>query len=143
MKATTVIGMASGSGLGKTTVTDETMGSLEDHSAALLVQDYYCRDQKHLTFNERLETNYDYSFAFGNDLLVENLEDLKNSKAVKVSTHDYTSHTESDIAVGFKPRDVIVVEDVLALEDKVLYDMMDIGMYVGTDADLRVLRRLT
>lgn len=80
MKATTIIGIAGGSGSGKTTVTNEIMKNLEGHSVALLAQDYYYKDQKHLTFDERLETNYDHPFAFDNDLLIENLKDLKMVK---------------------------------------------------------------
>lgn len=67
-------------GSGKTTVTNEIMKNLEGHSVALLAQDYYYKDQKHLTFDERLETNYDHPFAFDNDLLIENLKDLKMVK---------------------------------------------------------------
>lgn len=66
--------------LRKTTVTNEIMKNLEGHSVALLAQDYYYKDQKHLTFDERLETNYDHPFAFDNDLLIENLKDLKMVK---------------------------------------------------------------
>ncbi|HEA0046293.1 TPA: uridine kinase, partial [Staphylococcus aureus] len=110
MKATTIIGIAGGSGSGKTTVTNEIMKNLEGHSVALLAQDYYYKDQKHLTFDERLETNYDHPFAFDNDLLIENLKDLKNGKAVEVPTYDYASHTRSDITIDFKPKDVIIVE---------------------------------
>ncbi|HCZ0973130.1 TPA: uridine kinase [Staphylococcus aureus] len=143
MKATTIIGIAGGSGSGKTTVTNEIMKNLEGHSVALLAQDYYYKDQKHLTFDERLETNYDHPFAFDNDLLIENLKDLKNGKAVEVPTYDYASHTRSDITIDFKPKDVIIVEGIFALENKVLRDMMDVKIYVDTDADLRILRRLT
>lgn len=143
MKATTIIGIAGGSGSGKTTVTNEIMKNLEGHNVALLAQDYYYKDQKHLTFDERLETNYDHPFAFDNDLLIENLKDLKNGKAVEVPTYDYASHTRSDITIDFKPKDVIIVEGIFALENKVLRDMMDVKIYVDTDADLRILRRLT
>ena len=74
MANTTIIGIAGGSGSGKTTVTNEIMKNLEGHSVALLAQDYYYKDQSHLTFEERLETNYDHPFAFDNDLLIENLK---------------------------------------------------------------------
>ena len=80
MKSTTIIGIAGGSGSGKTSVTNEIMKNLEGHSVALLAQDYYYKDQSHLTFDERLETNYDHPFAFDNDLLIDNLNDLRSFK---------------------------------------------------------------
>ena len=89
MTQTTIIGIAGGSGSGKTTVTNEIMKNLEGHSVALLAQDYYYKDQSHLTFEERLETNYDHPFAFDNDLLISNLKDLRNGQAVEVPTYDY------------------------------------------------------
>ena len=84
-----------GSGSGKTTVTNAIMKNLEGHSVALLAQDYYYKDQSHLTFEERLETNYDHPFAFDNDLLIHNLKDLRNGKPVEVPTYDYSQHTRS------------------------------------------------
>ena len=134
MTQTTIIGIAGGSGSGKTTVTNEIMKNLEGHSIALLAQDYYYKDQSHLTFEERLETNYDHPFAFDNDLLIQNLRDLRNGKAVKVPTYDYANHTRSDQTIAFEPKDVIIVEGIFALENKTLRDMMDV--------DLRILRRL-
>ncbi|PTE80989.1 uridine kinase [Staphylococcus equorum] len=142
MNSTTIIGIAGGSGSGKTSVTNEIMKNLEGHSVALLAQDYYYKDQSHLTFDERLETNYDHPFAFDNDLLIENLNDLRNGKQIEVPTYDYSNHTRSDKTTAFKPKDVIIVEGIFALENKTLRDLMDVKIYVDTDADLRILRRL-
>lgn len=143
MNQTTIIGIAGGSGSGKTTVTNAIMKNLEGHSVALLAQDYYYKDQSHLTFEERLETNYDHPFAFDNDLLIHNLKDLRNGKPVKVPTYDYSQHTRSKETIAFDPKDVIIVEGIFALENNTLRDMMDVKIYVDTDADLRILRRLT
>ncbi|MDN5809133.1 MAG: uridine kinase, partial [Staphylococcus equorum] len=142
MNSTTIIGIAGGSGSGKTSVTNEIMKNLEGHSVALLAQDYYYKDQSHLTFDERLETNYDHPFAFDNDLLIENLNDLRNGKKIEVPTYDYSNHTRSDKTIAFEPKDVIIVEGIFALENKTLRDLMDVKIYVDTDADLRILRRL-
>lgn len=142
MNNVTIIGIAGGSGSGKTTVTNEIMKNLEGYSVALLAQDYYYKDQSHLTFDERLKTNYDHPFAFDNELLIENLESLKNGESVEVPTYDYTEHTRSDKTVYFEPKDVIIVEGIFALENKALRDMMDVKIYVDTDADIRILRRL-
>lgn len=142
MNSTTIIGIAGGSGSGKTSVTNEIMKNLEGHSVALLAQDYYYKDQSHLTFDERLETNYDHPFAFDNDLLIENLNDLRSGKQIEVPTYDYSNHTRSDKTIAFEPKDVIIVEGIFALENKTLRDLMDVKIYVDTDADLRILRRL-
>jgi len=78
MNQTTIIGIAGGSGSGKTTVTNEIMKNLEGHSVALLAQDYYYKDQSHMPFEERLKTNYDHPFAFDTDLLIEHMNKLIN-----------------------------------------------------------------
>ncbi|GGI31495.1 MULTISPECIES: uridine kinase [Staphylococcus] len=142
MTSTTIIGIAGGSGSGKTSVTNEIMKNLDGHSVALIEQDFYYKDQSHLTFEERLKTNYDHPFAFDNDLLIENLKDLKAGKSVEVPTYDYTIHTRSDKKIAFEPKDVIIVEGIFALENETLRNMMDVKIYVDTDADLRILRRL-
>lgn len=142
MSSTTIIGIAGGSGSGKTSVTNKIMKNLDGHSVALIEQDFYYKDQSHLTFEERLQTNYDHPFAFDNDLLIQNLKDLKAGKSVEVPTYDYTIHTRSDKKIAFEPKDVIIVEGIFALENETLRDMMDVKIYVDTDADLRILRRL-
>ncbi|GEP84045.1 uridine kinase [Staphylococcus piscifermentans] len=142
MNPTTIIGIAGGSGSGKTSVTNEILHNLEGHSVALIAQDYYYKDQSHLTFEERLKTNYDHPFAFDNDLLIQNLMDLRNGHSVEVPTYDYVNHTRSSETIAFQPKDVIIVEGIFALENKTLRDLMDVKIYVDTDADLRILRRL-
>ncbi|HDU1420601.1 TPA: uridine kinase [Staphylococcus pseudintermedius] len=140
--ATTIIGIAGGSGSGKTSVTNKIMNNLEGLSVALIEQDYYYKDQSHLTFEQRLKTNYDHPFAFDNDLLIQNLKSLQSGQSVEVPTYDYTNHTRSDKTIAFQPKDVIIVEGIFALENEELRNMMDVKIYVDTDADLRILRRL-
>ncbi|UXR68611.1 MULTISPECIES: uridine kinase [unclassified Staphylococcus] len=142
MAPTTIIGIAGGSGSGKTSVTNKIMNNLEGHSVALIEQDYYYKDQSHLTFEERLKTNYDHPFAFDNDLLIQNLRDLCAGNEVEVPTYDYTNHTRSEKTIAFQPKDVIIVEGIFALENEELRNLMDVKIYVDTDADLRILRRL-
>ncbi|MDC4415583.1 hypothetical protein NQ659_18175, partial [Acinetobacter baumannii] len=110
--ATTIIGIAGGSGSGKTSVTNKIMNNLEGHSVALIEQDYYYKDQSHLTFEQRLKTNYDHPFAFDNDLLIQNLKSLQSGQSVEVPTYDYTNHTRSDKTIAFQPKDVIIVEGI-------------------------------
>ncbi|UTH14891.1 uridine kinase [Macrococcus equipercicus] len=142
MMKTTIIGIAGGSGSGKTSVTSQIMKNLEGFSVALIEQDYYYKDQSDLSFEERLKTNYDHPFAFDNDLLYQNLIDLRDGKTVHVPTYDYTIHTRSEKTITFEPKDVIIVEGIFALENEKLRDLMDVKIYVDTDADLRILRRL-
>ncbi|MGV2875080.1 uridine kinase [Macrococcus capreoli] len=142
MASTTIIGIAGGSGSGKTSVTSKILKNLEGYSVALIEQDYYYKDQAHLSFDERLKTNYDHPLAFDNDLLIQNLIDLRNGVTVKVPTYDYTKHTRSEKTITFEPKDVIIVEGIFALENETLRDLMDVKIYVDTDADLRILRRL-
>lgn len=139
---TTIIGIAGGSGSGKTSVTSKILKNLEGYSVALIEQDYYYKDQTHLSFEERLKTNYDHPFAFDNDLLIQNLTDLRDDKTVKVPTYDYTIHTRSEKTITFEPKDVIIVEGIFALENQELRDLMDVKIFVDTDADLRILRRM-
>ncbi|ATD30148.1 uridine kinase [Macrococcoides bohemicum] len=142
MAHTTIIGIAGGSGSGKTSVTSKILKNLEGYSVALIEQDYYYKNQDHLSFEERLKTNYDHPLAFDNDLLIQNLIDLRNGETVKVPTYDYTNHTRSKKTITFEPKDVIIVEGIFALENETLRDLMDVKIYVDTDADLRILRRL-
>ncbi|MDJ1111351.1 MULTISPECIES: uridine kinase [Macrococcus] len=142
MSKTTIIGIAGGSGSGKTSVTSKILKNLEGYSVALIEQDYYYKNQDHLTFEERLKTNYDHPFAFDNELLIQNLKDLRNGKTVEVPTYDYSNHTRSEKTITFEPKDVIIVEGIFALENSDLRDLMDVKIYVDTDADLRILRRI-
>lgn len=142
MSKTTIIGIAGGSGSGKTSVTSKILKNLEGYSVALIEQDYYYKNQDYLTFEERLKTNYDHPFAFDNELLIQNLKDLRNGETVEVPTYDYSNHTRSKKTITFEPKDVIIVEGIFALENSELRDLMDVKIYVDTDADLRILRRI-
>ena len=143
MGKTTIIGIAGGSGSGKTSVTSEIMKDLDGYSVALIEQDYYYKDQSHMSFEDRLKRNYDHPFAFDNERLVNDLKNLKDGNVIEVPTYDYSNHTRSDKTIRFEPKDVIILEGIFALENEDLRDLMDVKIYVDTDADLRILRRLT
>ncbi|MFJ5715467.1 uridine kinase [Neobacillus sp. NPDC093127] len=138
-----VIGVTGGSGSGKTSVTKAIYESLKDHSILVLEQDYYYKDQSDLPFEERLQTNYDHPLAFDNDLLIEHIEKLLRYEAIEKPVYDYSIHTRSENVIPVEPQDVIILEGILVLEDERLRDLMDIKLYVDTDADLRIIRRLT
>ncbi|WP_020008504.1 uridine kinase [Salinicoccus albus] len=142
MKKPTIIGIAGGSGSGKTSVTRKIMEALDEHSVALIEQDYYYKDQSDKTFEERLNTNYDHPFAFDNDLLTAHISQLLKRQPVEVPTYNYEIHTRSDTTIYVEPRDVIIIEGIFALENESLRDLMDVKIYVDTDSDIRILRRL-
>jgi uridine kinase len=137
-----VIGVAGGSGSGKTSVTKAIIDSFKGHSILMIEQDYYYKDQSHLPMEERLKTNYDHPLAFDNDLLIEHIEKLLRYEAIEKPVYDYAIHTRSSDIIDVEPKDVIILEGILILEDERLRDLMDMKLYVDTDADLRIIRRL-
>ncbi|GMB07533.1 uridine kinase [Thermolongibacillus altinsuensis] len=141
-KKPVVIGVAGGSGSGKTTVTKAIYEHFQGHSILMLEQDYYYKDQSHLPFEERLKTNYDHPLAFDNDLLIEHLHKLLNYEPIEKPVYDFTLHTRSKEVIHVEPKDVIILEGILVLEDERLRNLMDIKVYVDTDADIRIIRRL-
>ncbi|CRK84236.1 uridine kinase [Neobacillus massiliamazoniensis] len=142
MRKPVVIGVAGGSGSGKTSVTKAIDDSFKGHSILVLEQDYYYKDQSHLPFEERLKTNYDHPLAFDNDLLMEHIEKLLRFEPINKPVYDYSIHTRSDKIIAVEPKDVIILEGILILEDERLRNIMDIKLFVDTDADLRIIRRM-
>jgi len=137
-----VIGVTGGSGSGKTSVTNAIYETLKELSILVIQQDYYYKDQHNVPFEERLKTNYDHPLAFDNDLLIEHIESLLRYEAIEKPVYDYSIHTRSDRVIPVEPKDVIILEGILVLEDERLRKLMDIKLYVDTDADLRIIRRL-
>lgn len=137
-----IIGVAGGSGSGKTTVANEIYRNFPNQSVAVIEQDAYYKAQDHKSMDERLKTNYDHPLAFDHDLLIEHLEQLLRFEPIEKPVYDYTVHTRSDKIIPIQPKDVIILEGILILEDERLRDLMDIKVYVDTDSDLRIIRRL-
>ena len=137
-----VIGIAGGTGSGKTSIAAKIMKTFKDKSVLLIQQDSYYRDQQHLTFEERLNTNYDHPEAFDNELLMKQISQLQQYESIQVPVYDYVAHTRSEKTVHLAPKDVIVLEGILVLEDEKLRNLMDIKLFVDTDADIRILRRM-
>lgn len=137
-----VIGIAGGSGSGKTSVTKSIYDVFKEHSVVVIEQDYYYKDQSHLKFEERLETNYDHPLAFDTNYLIEHIQQLLNREPIEKPVYDYALHTRSAEKVVIDPKDVIILEGILVLEDARLRDLMDIKLFVDTDADLRIIRRI-
>ena len=137
-----IIGIAGGSCSGKTSVTHAIYDVFKDHSVVVIEQDYYYKDQSHLTFEERLLTNYDHPLAFDTDLLIEHIHTLLDRKSIEKPVYDYVNHTRSDEVIHVEPKDVIIIEGILVLEDERLRGLMDIKLFVDTDSDLRIIRRI-
>ncbi|HFD6459396.1 uridine kinase [Enterococcus faecium] len=137
-----IIGVTGGSGSGKTSVSRAIFNNFPDHSIMMLEQDSYYKDQSHLSFEERLNTNYDHPFAFDNDLLIQHVGDLLNYKAIEKPVYDYVAHTRSQATIIQEPKEVIILEGILILEDERLRNLMDIKVYVDTDDDIRIIRRI-
>ncbi|EOS7908237.1 uridine kinase [Enterococcus hirae] len=137
-----IIGVTGGSGSGKTSVSRAIFNNFPDHSIMMLEQDSYYKDQSHLSFEERLNTNYDHPFAFDNDLLIQHVKELLNYNAIEKPVYDYVAHTRNQATIIQEPKEVIILEGILILEDENLRDLMDIKVYVDTDDDIRIIRRI-
>lgn len=137
-----LIGVTGGSGSGKTSVSQAIYNHFPGKSIMMLEQDSYYKDQIHLEFQERLKTNYDHPFAFDTDLLIDHIKNLLNFQSIEKPVYDYTKHTRSNEIIYQEPKDVIILEGILILEDKRLRDLMDIKIYVDTDDDIRIIRRI-
>lgn len=141
-KKPVVIGVAGGTGSGKTTVAREIYRNFKEKSILMLEHDAYYKDQSEKTMEERIKTNYDHPLAFDTDLLLEHMKKLLNYESIEKPIYDYANHTRSTESVYVEPKDVIIFEGILILEDVRLRDLMDIKVFVDTDADIRIIRRL-
>ncbi len=142
MKKPILIGITGGTGSGKSSIADAIYSSFSNECIAMIQQDMYYKDQSHLSMEERVKTNYDHPKAFDNDLLIKHLQDLMNGVPIEKPIYDFSIHNRSKETVRIEPKDIIIVEGILVLEDERLRDLLDIKVYVDTDADIRILRRL-
>lgn len=137
-----LIGITGGTGSGKSTIADALYSNFSKDCIAMIQQDMYYKDQSHLSFEERTKTNYDHPMAFDNDLLVQHLKALIDGESIEKPSYDFTIHNRSNETTTVEPRDIILLEGILILEDERIRDLLDIKVYVDTDADIRILRRL-
>ena len=140
-KSVMIIGIAGGTGSGKTTLAEHIRDAYGDR-VAIIAHDNYYRRQDEKSFEDRCKTNYDHPDAFETELLREHLSALSNGCAVDVPVYDYTVHNRSNETTRVEPKSVIVLEGILLFHDKELRDMMDLKIFVDTDADERILRRI-
>jgi len=137
-----VIGVAGGSGSGKTTVSEAILDRVGRDRIAYLQHDSYYKDRSHLPPEERANANFDHPDALESELLALHLSDLKSGRAVEVPVYDFTTHTRKKETVRVEPRKVILVEGILIFAEKTLRDLMDVKVFVDTAADIRFIRRL-
>ncbi|HEU4964780.1 MAG TPA: uridine kinase [Bacilli bacterium] len=142
MQRPVLIGIAGGTGSGKTSVAREITRHIPPENIVLIEQDNYYKDQSHLTMEERVRTNYDHPHAFDNELLFEHLQVLLQGKAIDKPVYNFAEHTRANMTERLEPRQVIILEGILVLEDQRLRDLMDIKIFVDTDADVRIIRRV-
>ena len=142
MKKPILIGITGGTGSGKSTIAKEICDRFDEDCIAMIEQDSYYKCQSNLSMEERCKTNYDHPDAFDNDLLISHLEALINGKIINKPIYDFEAHDRKDETIKVEPRDIIIVEGILVLEDARIRNMLDIKIYVDTDADGRIVRRL-
>ena len=135
-----IIGIADGTGSGKTTVVRKIIQSLPEGEVTVIPQDSYYRDNSNLPLEERLKLNFDEPAAIEFELLVNQLKDLKAGKPVEQPIYSYLTCTRSKETIPIQPRDVIIVEGILILCDEELRNMMDMKVFVDADADDRLIR---
>lgn len=137
-----VIGVAGGSGSGKSTVVREIVRGVAPEAVSLVHQDAYYRDYGHLPAEERATINFDHPDALENDLLVRHLDELIAGRGVDMPVYDFHTHTRADRTVRIEPTGVVIVDGILVLADKALRERMDVRIFVDTDADVRLIRRI-
>ncbi len=137
-----IIGIAGGSGSGKTTIAAAVVEAVGPERVALIQHDAYYRRLDHLDFEERTKVNYDHPDSLETELLVKHIEQLRAGNSIDRPVYDFSRHTRSDDVVTVEPMPVIIVEGILVLVEPALRDLMDLRIYIDTDGDLRVLRRL-
>jgi len=137
-----VLGIAGGSGSGKSTIAKAILEALPQGSGVLLQQDHYYRSQSHLPAEERERVNYDHPDALELDLLAQHVDALRSGRPIVRPTYDFTIHDRAKEGLTIEPTPVIVVEGILVLADERLRSRFEVKLFVDTDADIRLMRRV-
>jgi uridine kinase len=137
-----LIGIAGGTGSGKSTVASKIAAGLPDDSVAIIDHDSYYRDQSHLTLEERSHLNFDHPDALDNDLMVAHLAELRAGRAVDIPIYDFKTHGRAPEKRHLEPRRILIVEGILVFVEERVRKLLDVKVFVDTDADIRVFRRI-
>lgn len=143
MKRPLLIGITGGTGSGKSTVARKILNSLPEENIAIIEQDAYYKDQSNLSLEERVKINYDHPDAFDTPLLIKHLRMLINGQAIEKPIYDFSIHNRLKDTVRMEPKDIIILEGILILQEPEIRKMLDIKIYVDTDPDVRIIRRIT
>jgi uridine kinase len=141
MENTIVIGIAGGTGSGKTTLINRIKKEFNDE-ITILSHDFYYKENSHLPFEERANLNYDHPNSFDTGLMVEHIRQLKEGKSIERPVYDFVIHNRREETVTVESAKVIIVEGILIFENKELLDLFDIKVFIDTDADVRIIRRI-
>ena len=142
MKRPIFIGITGGTGSGKSTIAKEIYRQFGEDCIAMIEQDSYYKDQSHLSMEDRVKTNYDHPNAFDNNLLVSHLESLLNGHSIQKPSYDFSIHNRIEDTTKVEPKEIVIVEGIWILEDPRIRELLDIKIYVDTDADVRIIRRM-
>jgi uridine kinase len=137
-----IIGIAGGTGSGKTTVVHQIMNELPQTEVGIISQDSYYRETSNLSYEERTKINFDHPRAIDFELLVEHLKQLKEEKTIEQPVYSFVTHNRTDDVIVTHPRKVMIVEGILILANPELRDLFDIKIFVHADSDERLIRRL-
>ncbi|MGE0790803.1 MAG: uridine kinase [Sandaracinaceae bacterium] len=137
-----VVGVAGGTGSGKTTVAARIVGALSPEHVLVLQHDNYYRDRQDLSYDERCQLNFDHPDSLETTLLIEHLERLKRGETIEVPSYDFTTHRRKDETTTAGPKPIIIVEGILVFVEQALRDQLDLKLFVDTPADIRVFRRI-
>ena len=137
-----VIGIAGGSGSGKTTIAESVVAAVGEDTVSLIQHDAYYRDLPHLDLEERAKVNYDHPDSLETELLIEHINRLRAGEVIERPVYDFTIHRRTAETVTVRPEPVVVIEGILVLSERELRNVMDLRIYVDADADLRFMRRL-
>lgn len=137
-----IIGIAGGTGCGKTTVVDQILNELPEGEVGVISQDSYYKDTSHLSYDERIKINFDHPRSIDFDLLETHLKQLKNGEPIDQPVYSFVKHNRTGDTIKTQPRKVMIVEGILILTNQELRDMFDIKIFVHADSDERLIRRL-
>jgi uridine kinase len=138
-----IIGICGGTGSGKTTITSRIIEALSESNVVVLEQDNYYKDYPKLSFEERVKVNFDHPDSMDTPLLAEHVRHLRAGEPIERPTYDFARFQRANETVRVEPRAAIIIEGILIFENRALRDLMDVRIFVDTDADLRFIRRLT
>lgn len=139
---TTIIGVAGGTASGKSTLVKKLQEAFEGESVITVCHDYYYKAHDELAYEERCQLNYDHPDAFDTDMMIDDIRKLKKGTSIDCPTYSFVNHNRTNKTIRIEPAQVIIIDGILILENKELRELMDVKVYVDTDADVRLGRRL-